>query len=370
MGRGRRCCAILLCVSVVLFLAFSATVAPVRVGLLDLLHLTSLERDLDYSCHAMPTYCGPPKANVLADGSRGEWICREYANTTVVSMLVDIGRGAWSSYTRPFEFYLKRFAALLQELSRSPAVPMIVLIESDYASWVWRFRSLEHTVVVPVTLKQLKRSHRKLYRLVAETMNSDEYEPNDAQEPEGWSADYNFLMHMKIALLEEYAKLNPFQTSRFYWIDAGYHRDYISERSIFEGVPDTSKLHVQMVMPVVAADASLPFHYRRRDNLHMKVCGSMLGGTQAAISRVAALYRLLLLDGAHGSIMDDDQTYFATLLARHHCSLFFVTVGDNPLHLLQNTRSGLALSLLKLACYCSQLDAAIAPEDLLANSES
>jgi hypothetical protein len=68
--------------------------------------------------------------------------------------------------------------------------------------------------------------YEKYRQNVTRTLESTEFRTNNAmwlhKHPEAISADYILLMSNKLSFMKEAIEINPFRSSHFFWIDAGY----------------------------------------------------------------------------------------------------------------------------------------------------
>ncbi|VDO26478.1 unnamed protein product [Brugia timori] len=253
---------------------------------------------------------------------------------TLVTALLDIGRGDWWEYRRPLESYY----GFLQNLLKLK-VNLVIFVDQKSIKHVYTQRKLYHlehiTEVIPITLAELP-----LYRYMKTAMQIISDERNDkrwdqqwdrsmSSHPEAKSAKYDILVNSKSYFLYNASINNPFKSEFFAWLDAGYAH---GNQSIF---PPSFYWHPTLIRGKISLIKVTPWYdnisrYTLAD-LYRKnwavVSGGFLGGDIYSLSRFHQLYHQMVVDLINRKYVDDDQTTLV-LLIQQHPSLFNVVHGD------------------------------------------
>uniref|UniRef100_A0A915PY14 Uncharacterized protein n=1 Tax=Setaria digitata TaxID=48799 RepID=A0A915PY14_9BILA len=244
---------------------------------------------------------------------------------TLVTALLDIGRGDWWEYRRPLESYYGFLENLLKL-----KVNLVIFVDQKSVQHVHIRRKLyrlEHiTKVIPITLAELP-----LYRwlnaaseIITAEQSGKHWEPEWDRtmitHPEAKSAEYDILVNSKPYFLYNASIINPFSSEHFVWLDAGYAH---GNQSVF---PPSFHWSPTLITP--SYDSI--FRYTLVD-LYRKnwavVSGGFLGGDIHSLKLFHRLYHHVVVDMIHQRYIDDDQTTLV-LLIQQHPSLFNVVHGD------------------------------------------
>ena len=133
-------------------------------------------------------------------------------NVTFVSALFDIDRvdgRKWDQYLKWFDVTLKL------------RVPMVLFITEDLQEFVDERRGDLPTKTVHITSNDIPYYHLK--EPIQEILDSDDYKNNisDPKRIECQQAMYSVIQYSKFPWLDHAAKLNPFDSDVFFWLDAG-----------------------------------------------------------------------------------------------------------------------------------------------------
>lgn len=215
---------------------------------------------------------------------------------TVVTALYDIGRGnlkgKWAH--RPFSKYLEWFKNLLQL-----NVPLVVFTDSSLLWYIKEHRPENYqTKVVTRDFSELE-SYKLLDRIqdaIDKIRRENVKEKHLFECPEFITAKYQVIQYTKVDLLQEVSSENPFDTSHFFWLDAGTYQ----ERSFFDPSvpwPDKYKLNVLEDKYILVNDNldltdKTPLENLREYVLSHKNCtrGYFQGGIPSAIAKVHKLF--------------------------------------------------------------------------------
>lgn len=240
-------------------------------------------------------------------------------NLTIVTGFFDIGRDKWTiKHSRSKEKYLVYIKNMM-----SMDVNMIVFAEKDNMSTFREFRKNKKTYFVESSLQELE-----MYdcidrmRYCQTNMRIMDKHP-DPTCPEYRFPEYNVIMNSKLGMVEKAINLNPFNTTFFCWMDAGYTHD---TKDL------TNKKYSPTILYnfpyTVTISQLIPTMYMRRGYRdffiqHIDVIsGGFIFGQKDTLLKFVKIYnnfyRKILFD--YG-ISDDDQYYMALLL-RERPTLF------------------------------------------------
>ncbi|KHN83244.1 hypothetical protein Tcan_11114 [Toxocara canis] len=146
---------------------------------------------------------------------------------TVVTALLDIGRGQWWEYRRPLNSYYKYLDNILEL-----RVNLMIFVDQKTVDYIHQRRKqfrLEHlTRVIPMRLTELP-LHQYIgliEQIIDYEQNGNGWNPAWDQSmkvhPEAKSAAYDVLVNSKSFFLYNASIENPFMTEKFVWLDAGY----------------------------------------------------------------------------------------------------------------------------------------------------
>lgn len=251
-------------------------------------------------------------------------------NFTVVTAMLDIGRGDWRQQSRSYSTYLRHFARVL-----CLDVNMVVFTDARGRLLVDRLRQgRERRTHVMDTVTQLEDlyyySHRER---VQEIMNSPEFKQDNELVSmdycEATVPEYDIMMWSKLTLMDQALETDPFSTSYFIWLDGGYGHGL----NVFPPDGIWRPKHVfQYPDKVSFIQLESPEKYRnvsdRLHKIHTAVFnGAFFGGGKEALVRMYALQKELISDWLARGVADDDQTVYVLLYYREP-ELFNLIPGD------------------------------------------
>ncbi|EJD76673.1 hypothetical protein LOAG_16434 [Loa loa] len=253
---------------------------------------------------------------------------------TLVTALLDIGRGDWWEYRRPLGSYYGFLENLLKL-----KVNLIIFVDQKSVKHVYTQRKLyrlDHiTMIIPINLAELPlyRYMKTAMEIIADERNDkrwgQQWDRSMSSHPESKSAKYDILVNSKSYFLYNASISNPFKSEFFAWLDAGYAH---GNQSVF---PPSFHWHPTLVRRKISLIKVTPlfdniFRYTLTD-LYRKnwavVSGGFLGGDIYSLNRFHQLYHQVVLNLIHQKYIDDDQTTLV-LLIQQHPSLFNVVHGD------------------------------------------
>lgn len=144
---------------------------------------------------------------------------------TFCTFYFDIDRKNWKHFTVSNEMYMHWFDNLL-----SLDIKLYILTEKKFIDRILQTRKkvdpeLKNTIIKETTIEDLPAYNlynERLEKLMFSKEFIDILHHRDV--PEMTKPLYNVLMFNKVYYLEEVARLNPFNTEYFSWVDAGFIR--------------------------------------------------------------------------------------------------------------------------------------------------
>ncbi|XP_059168873.1 protein HtrL-like [Physella acuta] len=250
-------------------------------------------------------------------------------NYTVVTAMLDIGRGSWDQQSRSYNTYL----LYMQQLLRMD-MNIVVFVEQKgkpFVDWMRRGRE-DRTFVVVTDITSLP--YYRYRDRMSEIMRSPEYQrDNELYQKklcESYVPEYDILQLSKLYFLNVSIIQNPFHTSYFIWIDGGYgHGQEIYPP---EGVwiPKDLFEHSHK-MTFIERDPGVRQFEKVKDKLYKMsiniLPGGFFGGGVKAVQEVYALQRSMLREWMEEGVVDDDQTMYMLMFYRRP-SLFRLVPGD------------------------------------------
>uniref|UniRef100_A0A915AE91 Uncharacterized protein n=1 Tax=Parascaris univalens TaxID=6257 RepID=A0A915AE91_PARUN len=253
---------------------------------------------------------------------------------TIVTALLDIGRGGWWEYRRPLEKYYRYLDNLL-ELK----VNLMIFVDQKSVDYIHERRKRFHlerlTKVITITLAELPLHQyiNQISQIIDYEQRGNGWKPewDDSMRvhPEAKSATYDILVNSKSFFLYNASIENPFMTENFIWLDAGYgHGNRAIFPRDFNWNPSLPPEKISLIK--VTPDFDKISRYSIKD-LYRKdwavISGGFLGGNRYAINRFHRFYHRLVLDLISQRFVDDDQTALV-LLIQQQPTLFNVVHGD------------------------------------------
>lgn len=244
---------------------------------------------------------------------------------TVITGLFDIGRGNWSAYRRPVEYYMHFFANVLRLKA-----PMVIFCEDKFVPLVNQVRSTISfdTVVVPTKLEDL--IMHKYKDLLFEIQNDPNYgkgHPNPVC-PEIAVPLYSLVTVSKPDLLYRGSKLA--KTDYCIWLDGGYTHSSVdiskvewNPKSIFA---QKDKICLIGLRPIndMASDDPVKFSNQYIDIIN----GGFFGGYKNTIETVRNKFYEIVNEFLTVHRMKEDDQYYWTFLARRYPEMVHLIKGD------------------------------------------
>lgn len=251
-------------------------------------------------------------------------------NFTVVTALIDIGRGEWTNnQDRKYSTYL----LYMQRMLRLD-VNMVVFIEGKGRPFIdWMRRGRNHrTHVIDISLKDLPyHAYRDRFAAI---MESDTYRRDNelfsTRKAEAISPEYDILQLSKFYFLDRAVHVNPFNTSYFIWLDAGYGHGEDVHPKDGVWVPQNLFNHAHQLTFIERSPGALHFKSQKHKLHKMSIniiAGLFFGGGKEVIRQVYKLQQAEVGRWLEAGVVDDDQTMYMMLYYQAP-GLFHLVSGD------------------------------------------
>jgi protein YibB len=246
-------------------------------------------------------------------------------NFTIVTALVDVGRGKWDGmYYRPFSWYLNYFEKILLRFDCN----MMIFVEEENIPFVEEKRKNfpGKTKIIPISLEKDYLLIEDLERIEeCQLLMSKEVNTKDLNCPELAIPIYPIVVNNKVEFMHRAMIMDHFGTDYFIWIDAGYgHGKYeVPEKHQWDpsGLIQEAgeKVLVCTLQQRISSEEYKQFYQDHQDFID----GGLWIAKKEALEKLHSIYyetiRQTMTDL---SIIDDDQYYMAMCCA-HHPELFF-----------------------------------------------
>jgi hypothetical protein len=259
-------------------------------------------------------------------------------SVTLVTGLWNIGRSDLEKgWSRSFEDYLDRFESLL----KTPD-PMVIYIQAEYESFIWKHRDKENTRVVVRELDWF-RSNEVIYNKIQEIRQQPDWFNQAGWLPESTQARlewYNPLVMSKMFLLNDARILDPFDSTHLVWIDAGItntvHGGYFWHDKVMQKLEKYFDKFSFVCFPYDGKVEIHGFTYKPMCDLAEgevdKVArGGVFGGPKHVIGRVNEVYYDLLNTTLNSGYMGTEESIFTILLYKYPELFQYYEIGANGL---------------------------------------
>ncbi|CAD5231481.1 unnamed protein product [Bursaphelenchus xylophilus] len=245
----------------------------------------------------------------------------------IVTALLDIGRGSWERFTRPYDIYLNYMMDLLKIKNR-------VMIYCDKAAKQFLHQQDLNWNTIQIT--EIQMSDLPFYKFhdeISEILEDEQRHWNKSWDlkvkshPEALYADYNILVNSKPYFLFNATKISYFEADNFVWIDAGYSHG--SKDIIPQGLwnPKLPKGKITLVKITPEIDKTtrytLDLVYRKQWTV---VSGGVIAGDKNSIRRLNMFFFKTFLSLLDQRKVDDDQTTLLMTI-RDYYGMFNILTG-------------------------------------------
>ncbi|XP_055891017.1 protein HtrL-like isoform X2 [Biomphalaria glabrata] len=250
-------------------------------------------------------------------------------NFTVVTAMLDIGRGSWQQQSRKYNQYL----LYMQRVLRLDVNVVVYVDEKGkpFIEWMRRGRE-KHTSIVVTSLTELPYYRHK--DRITEIMNSPAYQQDNElvinKLCESYIPEYDILQLSKLHFINRTVWENPFSTTYFLWLDGGYShgQDVFPQNNIW--IPKDLFEHATQVTFMERAPGVKVFQ-KDRDRLHKMsinvLAGNFFAGGSEALKELCEMQRQLVDEWMTLGIVDDDQTMYMWMYYKKP-SLFHLVSAD------------------------------------------
>ena len=245
---------------------------------------------------------------------------------TLITALYNINREN-NGDGRKWSEYLVWFASTLQI-----KLPMAIFIPEDLVDFVNNNRPKELMHITYITTMEFDSiPFYKYYNDIKYILDTDIYKqkikhPNrvECKLPE-----YNIIQYSKFGWLKEIAEINPFNSSQFFWIDAGISR--------FVDTTKNRKLNITIDDRFIIQHNHLLYNYKiDTDYLwdsQCLLCGTMFGGTSNIIKKMEHIVTETFGELINNGWANNEQILLAYLYNENK-ELYNVVLNNTNNHLM------------------------------------
>uniref|UniRef100_A0A0K0FL09 Protein-serine/threonine phosphatase n=1 Tax=Strongyloides venezuelensis TaxID=75913 RepID=A0A0K0FL09_STRVS len=246
----------------------------------------------------------------------------------IVTALLDIGRGEWQSFYRPFETYLNSFLDLLQMDNN-----MIIYGDKTVINFVRKHfkNKIDDKLLLEISMKNLPfyRYRDEMQDIIDNEQKNwnSSWDKRMKNHPESMYADYNILVNSKPYFLYNASIISPFASDIFIWIDAGYsHGDNkLIPKYTWDPFLIPNKVHIIKLTP--NQDQISKYTYERVYRKDISVISAgFIGATRGVINRFYNFFYKTFIELLDDKKVDDDQTVILITI-KNYASLFYVIHG-------------------------------------------
>jgi len=249
------------------------------------------------------------------------------SQVTIVTGLFDIGRDSLNkSFRRPFSYYVENFKKLL-----SIDYPMVVFGDEELRHIV-EARKHAPTYFISTDLNRLRETETYPAIVAARERLREKFSmrPGVIKAPQATLDLYMPLVSQKIYWLRDVARLNPFGSDHFMWVDGGIagHFKRFSTR-YFEGnfrssLPSYMQNRMFFVRFPIRRDAEELHGFEKGkfdewagEPLDHAVRAAVFGGDAASIERTVPLYDEILRATLAEGLMGTEENIMTIMVCRH-----------------------------------------------------
>jgi len=243
---------------------------------------------------------------------------------TLVTALYDLKRNELSpGFSRDFSHYLECFKKLLETCHHIPMV--IYCDDSRVKQCVAEVRDTKNTTII----------HKKIETILPppfiekiDTIRKNEKWQNQSgwlkDSPQCALDDYNTLVMAKQFMLNDVSITNPFNSDRFFWIDAAIANTcqpsmIITDKAL-KGMTEDTKTN-KMLYLAFPYDGKVEVHGFEKSAMNRYagqeteyVCrGGFFGGTREAVNRINEVYYSTLNDTLNNGYMGTEESVFTII---------------------------------------------------------
>ncbi len=245
-------------------------------------------------------------------------------NFTFVTSLFGIEEGGWSENLKiDRKELLETFAQLLQFNSR-----MTIFTEEAMKPFIMYHRQGKENITHVIGTKITDLEYYPYYSRIKEIMGSREFQKDFpyADEPRGYSPEYDIITNSKFSLLGKAAQENYFHTPYLFWIDSIYPEESHFPKTCswmpLRGFQD--KISIIAPNSEVSSLTSVSDIYKHQN---WAFTTGLLGGSANAIQQMYTLHKQVLLTEFLDKNHVDDDTVLITATYLNNPELFSIAIG-------------------------------------------
>ena len=256
---------------------------------------------------------------------------------TLVTGLWDIGRGNLNEgWNRSFDYYLEKFKELLQIDCN-----LIIFGDNNLEEFVFKYRNPTNTKFINRDLSWF-RNNEYFDKIQKIRTNENWYNIS------GWLKEstqarleyYNPLVMSKMFLLHDASILDPFNSEKLYWIDAGLtntvNLGYFTRDNVLDKIESLFDKFMFVVFPYEAENEVHGFDYKKmcgyaKTKTEFVSRGGFFGGTKQKIADLNVLYYQLLIDTLNKNLMGTEESIFTIMTYLYPSMIDYCEIESNGL---------------------------------------
>ena len=256
---------------------------------------------------------------------------------TLVTGLWDIGRGNLNEgWNRSFDYYLEKFKELLQIDCN-----LIIFGDNHLEEFVFKYRNPTNTKFINRDLSWF-RNNEYFDKIQKIRTNENWYNIS------GWLKEstqsrleyYNPLVMSKMFLLHDASILDPFNSEKLYWIDAGLtntvNLGYFTRDNVLDKIESLFDKFMFVVFPYEAENEVHGFDYKKmcdyaKTKTEFVSRGGFFGGTKQKIADLNVLYYQLLIDTLNKNLMGTEESIFTIMTYLYPSMIDYCEIESNGL---------------------------------------
>ena len=254
--------------------------------------------------------------------------------STLVTALYNINRET-NGDGRKWSEYLEWFASTLQI-----KLPMAIFIPAELHDFVITNRPSNLMDITHITIMEFEDiPFYKYYSIIKNILELDVYKMhikhNDRVECK--LPEYNIIQYSKFGWLQQVVDINPFNSSHFFWIDAGISR-FIDTKAnrIFNNTLNNNSNNNSNKL--IIQHNYLLQNYKIDENYlwdsQCLMCGTMFGGSQVAVHTFNKIVEETFVHYlVKNNWVNNEQILLAYLYAQNN-KLFHIVLNDTNRHLM------------------------------------
>ena len=253
---------------------------------------------------------------------------QEAHRITIVTGIWDMGRGEISSnFKRTYQQYLDRFEELL-----NADCNLYIYCDPKDSEFIRSKRKVGKTHIHEISLKEIGEWFE--FSNITNQLRKEEKWYSQAgwlpESPQATLEYYNPVVMSKMFMLNNASIFNPFNSTYFFWIDAGItstvHPGYFSHDKVFLNLINYCKSHKDFLFlsyPYIGGEEIHGFgrekiaEYCNTDYVKYVCRGGFFGGKKERLNEINGLYYNYLKSSLIAGYMGTEESIF-TILAHNH----------------------------------------------------